>query len=63
MRNEEEMFQLIINTAKKDVRIRAAYLEGSRANPEVKKELFLYSIQYTETVLLLNFRIFSTFRT
>lgn len=36
MRNEEEMFQLIINTANKDDRIRAAYLEGSRANPEVK---------------------------
>lgn len=47
MRNEEEMFQLIINTAKKDDRIRAAYLEGSRANPEVKKDRFQdYDIVY-----------------
>ena len=46
MRNEEEMFQLIINTAKKEVRIRAAYLEGSRANPEVKKDRIRIMILY-----------------
>lgn len=47
MRNEEEMYQLIINTAKNDERILAVYLEGSRANPEVKKDQYQdYDIVY-----------------
>ena len=40
MRSEKEMLDLIIDIANNDVRIRAAYLEGSRANPNVPKDLF-----------------------
>ena len=47
MRNEEEMYQLIINTAKNDERILAVYLEGSRANPDIKKDRYQdYDIVY-----------------
>ena len=35
MRTEKEMFDIIINTAKSDDRVLAAYLKGSRANPSV----------------------------
>ncbi len=33
MRSEQEMFELIINTARNDDRIRAVIMNGSRANP------------------------------
>lgn len=38
MRTEEEMFQMILEIAKQDERIRAVYLNGSRTNPNVKKD-------------------------
>lgn len=40
MRTESEMLKLIIQTAKEDPRIRAAYLEGSRVNPKTHKDIF-----------------------
>jgi hypothetical protein len=38
MRNEQEMLDLILNVAKADDRIRAVYMNGSRTNPNVKKD-------------------------
>lgn len=32
MRTEQEMFDLILNIAKRDERIRAVYMNGSRTN-------------------------------
>ena len=50
MRTEKEIFDLIINVAKKDDRIRAVYLNGSRANPNVTKDIFQdYDIVYVVT--------------
>lgn len=47
MRNEDVMIELITNTALADDRIRAAYLTGSRANPEaVKDDLQDYDVIY-----------------
>ena len=47
MRSEREMLDLIIGTAKKDGRIRAVYMNGSRANPNAKKDMFQdYDIVY-----------------
>jgi aminoglycoside 6-adenylyltransferase len=47
MRTETEMLDLILNTAKNDERIRAVLLNGSRANPNVKKDIFQdYDIVY-----------------
>lgn len=47
MRTEKEMFDLIIQVAKDDFRIRAVYLEGSRANLNVPKDIFQdYDIVY-----------------
>jgi len=40
MRTEQEMFDLIINTAKEDERIRAVYMNGSRTNPNAVKDIF-----------------------
>ncbi len=40
MRNEEAMFNLIENVALKDENVRAVVLNGSRANPEVKEDIF-----------------------
>lgn len=40
MRTESEMLNLIVQTAKEDSRIRAAYLEGSRVNPNAPKDIF-----------------------
>lgn len=40
MRTEEEMFQIILEIAKQDERIRAVYLNGSRTNPIVKKDIY-----------------------
>ncbi len=38
MRSEEEIITLILNIAKNDKRVRAVLLNGSRANPNVKKD-------------------------
>lgn len=47
MRNEKEMFELIINTAKEDERIRGVYMNGSRTNVNVQKDIFQdYDIVY-----------------
>lgn len=40
MRSEKEMLELIRNTALEDDCIRAAWLEGSRANPNVPRDIF-----------------------
>ena len=40
MRSEQEMLDLIINTARDDERIRAAILNGSRANPNAPRISF-----------------------
>ncbi|KFN02048.1 aminoglycoside 6-adenylyltransferase [Bacillus clarus] len=47
MRSEKEMMDLIIDTAKEDERIRAVIMNGSRVNPNVKKDCFQdYDIIY-----------------
>jgi len=38
MRTEQEMMDLILSIAKADERVRAVYMNGSRANPNVKKD-------------------------
>jgi aminoglycoside 6-adenylyltransferase len=40
MRSEQEMLELIINTAKTDDRIRAVIMNGSRANPNAPRDIF-----------------------
>ena len=40
MRSEKEMYDLILDIAKRDERIRAVYMNGSRANPNIKKDIF-----------------------
>jgi len=40
MRSEQEMFDLILTTAKNDERIRAVILNGSRANPNAPRDIF-----------------------
>ncbi len=50
MRNEQEMYDLIINTARHDDRIRAVILNGSRANPNAPRDIFQdYDIVYIVT--------------
>ncbi|MEY8346970.1 aminoglycoside 6-adenylyltransferase [Bacillus cereus] len=47
MRSEKEMMDLILNTAREDERIRAVIMNGSRVNPNVKKDCFQdYDIVY-----------------
>ncbi|HYK72329.1 MAG TPA: aminoglycoside 6-adenylyltransferase [Pseudoneobacillus sp.] len=47
MRTEKEMMDLIIGKAQEDDRIRAVIMNGSRTNPNVKKDLFQdYDIIY-----------------
>ena len=47
MRTEKEMYDLILNIAKNDERIRAVYLNGSRTNPNVPKDIFQdYDVVY-----------------
>jgi len=40
MRSEEEMLELILDTAKRDDRIRAVIMNGSRANPQARRDIF-----------------------
>lgn len=47
MRTEKEMMELILTTAENDKRIRAVIMNGSRANPQAKKDLFQdYDVVY-----------------
>ena len=47
MRTEKEMFDLILNVAEKDSRIRAVYMNGSRTNPNAPKDVYQdYDIVY-----------------
>jgi aminoglycoside 6-adenylyltransferase len=47
MRSEKEMFDLILGVARKDDRIRAVYMNGSRTNPNAPKDIFQdYDIVY-----------------
>lgn len=50
MRNEKQMMDLILSTAREDDRIRAVILNGSRANPQARRDLFQdYDIVYVVT--------------
>ncbi|MEH7237551.1 aminoglycoside 6-adenylyltransferase [Bacillus sp. JJ1562] len=50
MRTEQEMMDLILNVAIEDERIRAVYMNGSRTNPNVPKDIFQdYDIVYVVT--------------
>ncbi len=50
MRSEQEMFDLIIGTARADERIRAVILNGSRANPNAPRDRFQdFDIVYAVT--------------
>ena len=50
MRSEQEMLELIVNTAKNDERIRAVIMNGSRANPNAPRDMFQdYDIVYIVT--------------
>lgn len=40
LRSEQEMLELILSVAKADERIRAVYMNGSRANPKVPKDKY-----------------------
>ncbi len=47
MRNEREMYDLILNIAREDDRILAVYMNGSRTNPNVPKDIFQdYDVVY-----------------
>ncbi|WP_078394403.1 aminoglycoside 6-adenylyltransferase [Shouchella patagoniensis] len=47
MRSEQEMMDLILTYAKKDDRIRAVYMNGSRTNPRIQSDIFQdYDIVY-----------------
>ena len=57
MRTEREMFDLILSVANNDERIRAVYMNGSRANPNVTKDIYQdYDIVFmvSETKSFLN---------
>lgn len=50
MRTEQEMFHLILDFAKTDSRVRAVYMNGSRANPSASKDQYMdYDIVYVVT--------------
>lgn len=50
MRSEKEMFDLIIGFAQRDERIRAVYMNGSRTNSNIPKDIFQdYDIVYVVT--------------
>ena len=54
MRTEKEMFHMIIETARTDDRVLAAYLKGSRTNPSVPKDVYqdfdiMYVVKETES--------------
>lgn len=50
MRSEREMMELILGTAREDARVRAVYMNGSRANPDAPKDIFQdYDLVYVVT--------------
>lgn len=50
MRRESEMYQMIVDIAKQDDRVRAVYMNGSRTNLNVPKDIFQdYDIVYVVT--------------
>ncbi len=50
MRTEQEMMALILSTAEQDDRVRAVFMNGSRANPRVDKDIHRdYDIVYVVT--------------
>jgi aminoglycoside 6-adenylyltransferase len=50
MRTEQEMFDLILGVAEADERVRAVYMNGSRANPNVTKDKYQdYDIVFVVT--------------
>lgn len=50
MRDEKEMFGVILGVAERDSRIRAVYMNGSRTNPNVAKDAFRdYDVVYVVT--------------
>lgn len=54
MRAESEMYDIIIRTAESDDRVLAAYLKGSRANPNAHKDIcqdfdIMYIVKETES--------------
>jgi aminoglycoside 6-adenylyltransferase len=50
MRSEREMLDLIVNTARRDERVRAVIMNGSRVNPNVPKDFFQdYDVIYLVT--------------
>ncbi len=50
MRNEQEMYELILSTARHDERIRAVIMNGSRTDPNAPRDLFQdYDIVYLVT--------------
>jgi aminoglycoside 6-adenylyltransferase len=52
MRSEQEMLDLILDTARDDERIRAVILEGSRANPNAPRDIFQdFDVVYVVTDL------------
>lgn len=56
MRSEEEMMGVILDTAEADDRVLAAYLKGSRANPEVPRDIYrdydvMYVVKETESMI------------
>ncbi len=53
MRSEERIFDLITNIAENDERIRAVYMNGSRTNPNVPKDIFQdYDVVFVVTEIL-----------
>jgi len=57
MRTEQEMFDLLCGVAKADERIRAVYMNGSRANFNVRKDQYqdydiVYVVKETESFLI-----------
>jgi Streptomycin adenylyltransferase. len=56
MRSEKEMFDLILNIAEKDSRIRAVFMNGSRTNPNAPKDVYqdydiVYAVKELETFI------------
>jgi len=50
MRSEQQMLELIVNTAESDDRIRAVIMNGSRVNPNVRRDIFQdFDIVYVVT--------------
>ena len=50
MRSESEMLDLILSIARRDERVRAVIMNGSRVNPNVPKDFFQdYDVIYLVT--------------